>query len=378
VYGFRNLNAKQSGTYKRLDKGVWHQYEIRTIGQQYTILVDGEMINQFDNSIPKIASRAGDPPTMARQLTQGYLGLQTHGGTDRISYREIQVKEFAPSDIPVNTAAPSVTGGAGAVAYQGKPLTCNRGTWNAAAGTEYFTRWYRANKIPANSARLRAPSQLDYWNQTDPVDVNSPYGNQALTWLDSQIVGTESTYTPTFDDVGKAVYCTVNANNAGATVWKYAAAPEILAATHADTGAGATVPATLALTLGTPATFGAFTPGLAKDYDASLTANVISTAGSASLSIADPSSTATGKLVNGTFALPSTLQARASSAGGTGSAALADVGGSAAPTALLSYAAPISNDSVTVAFRQHIGATDALRTGAYSKTLTLTLATTEP
>ena len=104
VYGFRNLNAQQSGTYKRLDKGVWHQYEIRTIGQQYTILVDGEMINQFDNSIPKIASRAGDPPTMARQLAHGYLGLQTHGGTDRISYREIQVKEFAPSDIPVNTA----------------------------------------------------------------------------------------------------------------------------------------------------------------------------------------------------------------------------------------------------------------------------------
>ncbi len=38
------------------------------------------MINQFDNSIPKIASRNGDPPTMARQLARGYLGLQTHGG----------------------------------------------------------------------------------------------------------------------------------------------------------------------------------------------------------------------------------------------------------------------------------------------------------
>ena len=68
VYGFRNLNAQQSGTYQRLDKGVWHEFEIRTIGQQYTVLVDGEMINQFDNSIPKIASRNGDPPTMARQL----------------------------------------------------------------------------------------------------------------------------------------------------------------------------------------------------------------------------------------------------------------------------------------------------------------------
>ena len=33
-------------------------------------------------------------------------------------------------------------------------------------------------------------------------------------------------------------------------------------------GAGGTVPATLSLTLGTPATFGAFTPGVAKDYAA--------------------------------------------------------------------------------------------------------------
>ena len=41
IYSFRNLNAQQSGTYKRLDKGVWHEMEIRTIGQQYTILVDG-------------------------------------------------------------------------------------------------------------------------------------------------------------------------------------------------------------------------------------------------------------------------------------------------------------------------------------------------
>ena len=41
-------------------------------------------------------------------------------------------------------------------------------------------------------------------------------------------------------------------------------------------GVGGTVPATLSLTLGTPAAFGAFTPGVAKDYIASTTANVIS------------------------------------------------------------------------------------------------------
>ena len=45
---------------------------------------------------------------------------------------------------------------------------------------------------------------------------------------------------------------------------------------------------------------------------------------------------------------------------------------------MLSYAAPVANDAVTVSFQQAIGATDALRTGAYSKTLTFTLSTTSP
>ena len=51
---------------------------------------------------------------------------------------------------------------------------------------------------------------------------------------------------------------------------------------------------------------------------------------------------------------------------------------SGAPLNLLTYSAPISNDPVTITFTQDIGATDALRTGPYSKTLTFTLSTTSP
>ena len=40
--------------------------------------------------------------------------------------------------------------------------------------------------------------------------------------------------------------------------------------------------------------------------------------------------------------------------------------------------APVSNDAVTITFRQPIGANDPLRTGTYSKTLTFTLSTTTP
>ena len=38
----------------------------------------------------------------------------------------------------------------------------------------------------------------------------------------------------------------------------------------------------------------------------------------------------------------------------------------------------MSNDVRTLQFKQHIGATDALRTGTYGKTLVFALSTTQP
>ena len=144
-----------------------------------------------------------------------------------------------------------------------------------------------------------------------------------------------------------------------------------------QTTPGGTVPATLSLSLGAPATFGAFTAGITKTYTAGTTANVISTAGDALLSVADTSSTATGHLGNGAFSLPLPLQARARNAANTGTA-FNNVGSSASPLNLLTWSAPISNDAVTIEFSQLVNANDALRTGTYSKTLTYTLSTTTP
>jgi hypothetical protein len=112
------------------------------------------------------------------------------------------------------------------------------------------------------------------------------------------------------------------------------------------------VPATLSLTLGAPASFGAFIPGVANDYTASATADVVSTAGDATLSVSDP-----GHLTNGTFSLPQPLQVLG------------------VPR---TWGAPVSHDAFSIDFAQHIGATDALRTGTYSRTLTFTLSTTTP
>jgi hypothetical protein len=136
------------------------------------------------------------------------------------------------------------------------------------------------------------------------------------------------------------------------------------------TTVGGTVPQTLALTLGTPASFGGFTPGVTKDYDAQSTATVTSSAGDAALSVSDPDTSKPGHLVNGAFSLPSAVQAAAN--GG----ALGAV--SNTPLTVLTYSGPVSNNSAALSFRQHIGQTDALRTGAYSKTLTFTLSTTTP
>ena len=130
----------------------------------------------------------------------------------------------------------------------------------------------------------------------------------------------------------------------------------------ANGGAGGTVPATLALSLSGAASFGAFTPGVAKEYTTSVAATVISTAGEASLTVSDPSPVATGHLVNGSFSLPSPVQ----------------VNGTSLPALAKRYTAPVSNDVATIGFSQRIAANDALRSGSYAKTLTFTLSTTTP
>ena len=45
---------------------------------------------------------------------------------------------------------------------------------------------------------------------------------------------------------------------------------------------------------------------------------------------------------------------------------------------LLSYAGPVTNDAVTIGFRQSIGANEPLLTGSYGKTLVFTLSTSTP
>jgi hypothetical protein len=193
---------------------------------------------------------------------------------------------------------------------------------------------------------------------TDSVGVESCTGSAAT--LDTATTGAH-TFTVTAKDLaGNVTTKTVTYN---------------VLHDDAEGNVSGTVPGTLALTVGAPASFGAFTAGVAREYNASTTANVVSTAGEATLSVTDPATTNAGHLVNGAFALPQALQARATNAANP-STVFANV--SNAPLSLLSYGGPISNDPVSLQFKQAIGATDALRTGTYSKTLVFTLSTTSP
>jgi sugar lactone lactonase YvrE len=131
----------------------------------------------------------------------------------------------------------------------------------------------------------------------------------------------------------------------------------------------------LSLAMAPRASFGAFTPGAAKDYESSLAAAVTSTAAGATVTVSDLSPTAPGHLRNGSDVMPQPLQVAATSPAG-GSEDYLPV--THAPAQLLSYAHPVTADPVTVTFKQPVRDTDTFRSGTYSTTLTFTLSTATP
>jgi hypothetical protein len=130
---------------------------------------------------------------------------------------------------------------------------------------------------------------------------------------------------------------------------------------------GGDVPATLSLTLGAAPSFSPLIAGVARDYFASTTATVTSSAGDAALIVQDTSPFYTNHLVNGSFALAQELQVQNNNGQYQ-----------TMPAGLRFWGNPTSNEVVPVNFKQSVGQNDPLRTGMYSKTLTFTLSTTSP
>ena len=70
-----------------------------------------------------------------------------------------------------------------------------------------------------------------------------------------------------------------------------------------EVGVGGVVPGVLSLSITGSANFGAFMPGVTRDYTTSLAATATSSATAAELTVRDPSSQSRGHLVNGSSAL---------------------------------------------------------------------------
>ncbi|MGW1957511.1 OmpL47-type beta-barrel domain-containing protein [Streptomyces sp. NPDC001920] len=93
VYGFDRVGLAGAGV---TQKGTWNDYEIRVVDQHYSVYRNGVLINEFDNAGGQAFTppRSDDPGTDGRRFASGYIGLQVHGTTDVVSYRDIRIKEL--------------------------------------------------------------------------------------------------------------------------------------------------------------------------------------------------------------------------------------------------------------------------------------------
>jgi PKD repeat protein len=326
------LNDDQQAAFERYIRGGGGYVGIHSAADtEYTWPWYGQLVGGYFRNHPN------GTPTATIDVEDG-----THHSTGHLPLRWTRVDEWYNYQSPVN---PSINGG----------------------GTDYSTR---------NTTGIHVLLKMDEstYNEADGNDIDDDH---PISWCHRY-------------DGGRAWYTGLGHTEAsylepeflqhvlgGLEIASGHVADDTCGIVERQSDVGGVVPATLSLSLGSPASFGAFIPGVGASYTAGTTANVISSAGDALLSVTDPGSTATGRLVNGSFALAQPLEAMASSSGGTGGA-LAPLSGDGSPLALLSYTGPVSNDAVSLGFRQPIGATEALRTGAYSKTLVFTLSTANP
>lgn len=69
----------------------WNSYDIRVVGQTIRVYLNGVLVNDFVSTDP------------ARDLAQGFIGVQNHGAGETIFYRDIQVKPLG--DLAVTATA---------------------------------------------------------------------------------------------------------------------------------------------------------------------------------------------------------------------------------------------------------------------------------
>ena len=93
IYGFADVDLARARPRRR---GVWNDLEVRVVGQRYTVIRNGVVINRYENrpGVP-VPDRPLDPDSGSRGPV-GYVGLQSHGAPqDVVSFRRIRVRELS-------------------------------------------------------------------------------------------------------------------------------------------------------------------------------------------------------------------------------------------------------------------------------------------
>ena len=174
----------------------------------------------------------------------------------------------------------------------------------------------------------------------------------------------EFVYTPAYEHIGDHVVLAATITDSAGQTSVVSTELDVPAITTSTPGTvGGTVPATLALTLGAPAAFGAFTPGLAKDYTRRDDGQRDLDRGRRGAERRRPERDRDRPPRQRRVRAPAGPAGRARNAANTGTA-FGAVGG--APLNLLTSAAPMSNDAVTLelqaADRRHRRAAHRART----------------
>jgi len=58
--------------------GEWNKYQITIVGQHYTVVLNGEKVNEFDGT----------------RGIEGYIGLQNHDPISQASFKSVKVREI--------------------------------------------------------------------------------------------------------------------------------------------------------------------------------------------------------------------------------------------------------------------------------------------
>jgi glucose/arabinose dehydrogenase len=100
VYSFQSADiAARDAALK--PPGQWNAYEIVVVGQTIRVHLNGVLVNDFTSTDP------------ARDLTQGFIGLQNHGNGDDTWFRNVRIKEIVDEAAPVTTATFAQPGAGG-------------------------------------------------------------------------------------------------------------------------------------------------------------------------------------------------------------------------------------------------------------------------